>query len=100
MKRTGWLLLLAGCAAPAKEVAVDVPPAVVAPAPVPELASREEQGRAAESQRWYERALGWFNRGDFDKAKEAARKAVQASGDNLAARKLLDDIHSIVAGRR
>ena len=92
-----WLLCtLAGCAEPAK--AVDVPPAAVAPEPPSEGATRGEQVRAAESERWYELALAWFNKGDFDKAKEAARRAVQVSGENLAARKLLDDIHSIIVG--
>lgn len=88
------LLLLAGCAAPAepaKAVVADVPPAST---PLPP----EEKARGAGAERWYEMALGFFNKGDFDKAREFARKAVQADPENLAARKLLDDIHSVIVG--
>ena len=91
------LVLLAGCAAPS--------PAPPPPARAEAVEARddslrgrsvEEQARIVESERWYEIALGWFNKGDFDKAKEAARRAVQVWPENLAARKLLNDIHSIV----
>jgi hypothetical protein len=96
------LLVLAGCApapppedAPAPAKAVDVPSSAV----LDELLrgrTLEEQARIMESQRWYEMALAAFNKGAFDKAKEAARRAVQLWPEHLAARKLLSDIHSIV----
>jgi type II secretory pathway component GspD/PulD (secretin) len=71
------------------------------------LAQELAQGRSAadqqaiyESQRHYEQALMFNNRGDFDKAKSEAQKAVDAWHENLAARKLLNDINRItVAGR-
>ena len=92
-------VLLAGCAAapePPATKAVDIPPAEAPATPGRTVA---EQAREAEAERWYEIALGWYNKGDFDKAKDAARRAVQTDPENLAARKLLDDIHSIVGGR-
>jgi len=87
------LLLLAGCASqgtstatpPAPEPAA--PPAAPAPAP-----------RTSEAERFYDLALAYYNKGDFDKAKDCARRAVQLAPEDLAARKLLNDIHSIVAG--
>ena len=71
------------------------------------LAQELAQGRSAadqqaiyESQRHYEQALMFNNRGDFDKAKTEAQKAVEAWHENVAARKLLNDINRItVAGR-
>jgi tetratricopeptide (TPR) repeat protein len=99
------LLCLAGCAAPSPAPAPVPPPrkaeAVEAPAAVDELLrgrSAEEQARIMESERWYEIALGWFNKGDFEKAKEAARRAVQVWPEHLSARKLLADIYSILVG--
>ena len=89
-------LLLAGCAA--SEPAPPRTAEAVAVEESPRGRSLEEQARIAESVRGYEIALGAFNRGDFDKAKEAARKAVQADPENLAARKLLDDIHAVIVG--
>ncbi|HEX7896218.1 MAG TPA: tetratricopeptide repeat protein [Planctomycetota bacterium] len=94
--RSFAFLLLAGCAASE----APAPPAPATEAVAVDAPSRgrsvEEQARSAESERWYELALGWFNKGDFDKAKEAARRAVQVNPENLSARKLLGDIHSIV----
>jgi tetratricopeptide (TPR) repeat protein len=98
MTRAMLLLALAGCAAPEPD-RTKVPDSFVRPPePPPDGRPLAEQVRSAEGQRWYELALGWFNKGDFDKAKEAARRAVQVDPDNLAARKLLNDIHSIVGG--
>ena len=53
---------------------------------------RSAQGQQAiyESQRHYEAALMFNNRGDFDKAKIEAQKAVEAWHENIAARKLLN----------
>ncbi len=106
MKRVLSLLALAGCAAPAP---------VTQPSPPPdetriEAASEEwagiardafkgrtleEQERLAVSEKHYTLALGYYNRGDFDRAKVEAQKAVQAWHENLAARKLLAEILSL-----
>lgn len=90
------LLLLAGCAGGASTS----PDAARQPAPAPEPRTEAVvvAARSPEAERWYDLALGYFNKGDFDKAKECARRAVQLAPDDLAARKLLGDIHSIVAG--
>jgi tetratricopeptide (TPR) repeat protein len=71
------------------------------------LAQQLAQGRSAsdqqaiyESQRHYEQALVFNNRGDFDKAKAEAQKAVEAWHENVAARKLLNDINRITVGGR
>ncbi len=102
LKVRTWIVLLslAGCAAPPapaspppEKKAVDVPPPVVVEGSV------AEQARSMESLRWYEIALAWFNKGDFEKAKESARKSVQIDPGNLAARKLLDDVLSILGDR-
>lgn len=94
--RSVALLLLAGCASaptatpappPAKTEAVEAPRVVVAGTP-----------REVEAQGWYEVALAWHNKGDFEKAKISAQKAVQANPEHLAARKLLSEIHSILVG--
>ena len=99
MTRAMLLLAMAGCAAPEPARTQGPEPVVRPPDAPPDGRPLAEQVRSAESQQWYELALGWFNRGDFDKAKDAARRAVQTDPENLAARKLLDDIHSIVGGR-
>jgi tetratricopeptide (TPR) repeat protein len=87
--RAAGLLLLAGCAA--------TPPAPPPAAPPPRTAAVDVP-RAPEARGWYDLALAHYNRGDFEKAKECARKAVQSDPEDLAARKLLDDIHSIIVG--
>jgi tetratricopeptide (TPR) repeat protein len=57
-----------------------------------------EQQRVQQSLRHYELALAWFNKGDFEKAKADAQKAVQVWPENLAARKLLSDVGEILVG--
>lgn len=100
------LLCLAGCGTPsaAPAPAPQPPPSgveAVDQAVIDEILrgrTAEEQARRMEAQRWYDLALGWFNKGDFDKAKESARRAVRLDPENLAARKLLADIHAILVG--
>ena len=62
--------------------------------------SAQEQQAIYESQRHYESALMFNNRGDFDKAKIEAQKAVEAWHENIAARKLLNDVNRITVGGR
>ncbi|MBI3855412.1 MAG: hypothetical protein HY293_06950 [Planctomycetes bacterium] len=62
--------------------------------------SAQEQQQIYESQRHYEAALMFNNRGDFDKAKIEAQKAVEAWHENVAARKLLNDVNRITVGGR
>jgi type II secretory pathway component GspD/PulD (secretin) len=62
--------------------------------------SAQEQQAIYESQRHYEQALMFNNRGDFDKAKIEAQKAVETWHENVAARKLLNDINRITVGGR
>src|SRR6185295_10211611 len=62
--------------------------------------SAQEQQQIYESQRHYEQALMFNNRGDFDKAKIEAQKAVEAWHENIAARKLLNDVNRITVGGR
>ncbi|HEV3026693.1 MAG TPA: hypothetical protein VG457_03930, partial [Planctomycetota bacterium] len=62
--------------------------------------SASDQQAIYESQRHYEQALMFNNRGDFDKAKTEAQKAVEAWHENTAARKLLNDINRITVGGR
>jgi tetratricopeptide (TPR) repeat protein len=57
-----------------------------------------DQERAFTSQRHYELALACFNKGDFDKAKEQAQRAVDRWPENLAARRLLQDVLDILSG--
>jgi len=62
--------------------------------------STSDQQAIYESQRHYEQALMFNNRGDFDKAKTEAQKAVEAWHENTAARKLLNDVNRITVGGR
>ncbi|HZE97993.1 MAG TPA: hypothetical protein VE981_13270 [Planctomycetota bacterium] len=62
--------------------------------------STSDQQAIYESQRHYEQALRFNNAGDFDKAKIEAQKAVEAWHENLAARKLLNDVNRITVGGR
>jgi Ca-activated chloride channel family protein len=70
------------------------------------LARELAQGRSAadqqaiyESQRHYEQALMFNNRGDFERAKAESQKAVEAWHENVAARKLLNDVNRITVDR-
>jgi Ca-activated chloride channel family protein len=62
--------------------------------------SAQDQEQIYESQRHYELALAHNNRGDFDKAAIEARKAVETWHENLAARKLFNDVNRITRGGR
>ena len=62
--------------------------------------SQEEQARIAESQQHYQIALTYHNRGEFEKAKIEAENAVVSWHENIAARKLLNDIQQIIVGGR
>ncbi len=62
--------------------------------------SQEEQARIAQSQQHYQIALTYHNRGEFEKAKIEAQKAVETWHENLAARKLLNDVQQITVGGR
>ncbi|HEX7899873.1 MAG TPA: hypothetical protein VF950_19040, partial [Planctomycetota bacterium] len=60
----------------------------------------QEQQKIYESQQHYDMALRYHNRGEFEKAKIEAQKAVQAWHENLEARKLLTDINQVTVGGR
>src|SRR5579862_473699 len=110
LRRSLFLLLAAGCSAPADPSPAPAKPqeraAVEAESPewarIAEEAARgrtvAEQQRMAESERRYQLALAWFNRADFDKAKAEAQAAIQTWPEHLAARKLLDDVNEIIVG--
>ena len=113
MKNTLWVLLLAGCSAPEASPApkpdAEKPKAKVeiqAESPEWQKITEEllkgktvaEQQALLESERAYQLALAWYNKGDFDKAREQAQRAVQLCGEHLSARKLLNDINSIIVG--
>jgi hypothetical protein len=113
MKKPLFLLILAGCSAPAPAPVAEPPKQEKAPVVVqaqdPEwqkLAEEltkgmtvAEQQKLLEGQRHYDLALAWFNKGDFEKAKVEAQIAVQKSPENIAARKLLSDVNEIISGR-
>ena len=102
------VLLLAACAAPADPAPPKSEARVAVEAESPEWAkiaeeaakglSVADQQRLVESEQRYQLALAWFNKGDFDKAKSEAQRAVQLWPDHLAARKLLDDVNEIIVG--
>src|SRR5688572_3977565 len=58
----------------------------------------QQQEKFAESSAHYDRALEFERRGDFERAKESASKAVDAWPANLEARKLLNRINSLLSG--
>jgi tetratricopeptide (TPR) repeat protein len=67
---------------------------------VAELKTEEERLKCAESVKYHALALTYFNRGEFEKARMEAAKAVEAWHDNVPARKMLNDINQIlVAGK-
>src|SRR5215510_15925506 len=100
MRKTFWLVVLAGCSSPPppEPVAYRDPPKQECQIVV-EAESKEwqkiaeeltkgrsigEQQKLLESERHYQLALSWFNKGDFDKAKEQARIAVDKWPEHLA----------------
>lgn len=60
----------------------------------------QEQQAIYTSQQHYDMALRYHNKGEFEKAKIEAQKAVQAWHENLEARKLLTDINQVTVGGR
>jgi type II secretory pathway component GspD/PulD (secretin)/tetratricopeptide (TPR) repeat protein len=62
--------------------------------------TRDEQQRRVASQQHYEVALRYHDKGDFEKARVEAEKALQVWPENLAARKLLADIQQMLVGGR
>ncbi|HZE99167.1 MAG TPA: hypothetical protein VE981_19340 [Planctomycetota bacterium] len=112
LRRAVLFVVLAGCSTPPSSGASpevrkpDAPPVVQAENPewakIAEEALKglpaEEQQQRLESERRYHLALAWFNKADFDKAKIEAQRAVQAWTENMAARKLLNDINEIIVG--
>ena len=108
------LLALSACAAPPPAPAPVPPAREEAKAPPPEAAnpewerilkdfmagrSAEEQQQVALSQRHYQLALSYFNRGDFDRAKTESQEAVKIWPENIPARQLLSDAGDIIIGR-
>lgn len=58
-----------------------------------------DQQAAYESDQHYRLALAYHDKGDFERAKVEAQKAVRLRPENLAARKLLAEILELVGGR-
>ncbi len=114
MRVVTWILAgaLASCsaapsAAPAPKAEALPPPAIEAANPEMEkvlkelMAGRtaEEQQLIAVSQKHYEIALAYFNRGDFERAKVSAQEAVRVWLENIPARKLLSEVGDLIIGR-
>ncbi len=59
-----------------------------------------EQHKIYASQQHYDLALKYHNRGEFEKAKIEAQKAMEAWPENVAARKLFTDVAQILVGGR
>ena len=107
------VLALAACApAPAPVAASPLPPSPLPPsveAANPEaekilkelMAGRtaEEQQQIAVSQKHYEIALAYFNKGDFERAKVSAQEAVRVWPENIPARRLLSEVGDLIIGR-
>ncbi len=60
----------------------------------------QEQTRVTESQDHYQLALRHHHKGESEKAAIEARRAVEAWPENLAARKLYNDIQQLIVGGR
>ena len=58
----------------------------------------QQQEKFTESSAHYERALEFHKRGDFERAKESAQKAIDSWPANLEARKLLSQINALLTG--
>ena len=111
MKKVLSVLLLAGCSAPApapeaKPEKAEAKVEIQAESPEWRKITEEllkgrtvaEQQKMMESERHYELGLAWFNKGDFEKAKLEAQRAVSDWPEHLAARKLLADVNEILVG--
>src|ERR1043165_3786861 len=111
MRKALAVLFLAGCSAPSAAPKPDAekPESKVeiqAESPEWQKITEEllkgktvaEQQALLEAERAYQLALAWYNKGDFDKAREQAQRAVQLCGEHLSARKLLNDINAIIVG--
>ncbi len=59
-----------------------------------------EQQKIYQSQQHYQLALAYQNKGDFEKARIEAQKAVECWHENLEARKLLNEIQQVIIGGR
>jgi len=103
-------LLMSACTAgpaPGAVPAAAPPPVVEAANPEAEkvlkelMAGRtaEEQQQIAVSQKHYEIALAYFNRGDFERAKVSVQEAVRVWPENIPARKLLTEVGDLIIGR-
>jgi len=57
-----------------------------------------QQQEIAESDRYYELALAYYNKGDFEKAQVYARLSVKANPENLRARELLSKVDALRSG--
>ena len=66
----------------------------------PDAGNFRGSARIAESKEWYRLALKHSQKNDFRKAHENAQKAVEIWPENHEARKLLDEISSIMIGGR
>jgi type II secretory pathway component GspD/PulD (secretin) len=60
----------------------------------------QEQTRIYQSQNHYQLALSYHNKGEFEKAKIEAQRAIEVWPENLAARKLFTDIQQLIVGGR
>ncbi|HYE98698.1 MAG TPA: tetratricopeptide repeat protein [Planctomycetota bacterium] len=98
MKRGLVLILLAGCASPQPTASPPGPPPAERTAAVGPAEAPPSPAPSSPSDGEYRRALACFNRGEFEKAREAAQRAIQLDPGNLAARALLDDIHAVRVG--
>ena len=110
------VLVVILAAAAASCTAAPAPVPTVEPAPLPPtraanpeaekvlkelMAGRtaEEQQLIAVSQKHYEIALAYFNRGDFERAKVSAQEAVRVWPENIPARRLLSEVGELIIGR-
>ena len=57
-----------------------------------------EQQDIVESDRFYDLALAYYNKGDFEKAQASLRQALRKNPENLKARELLAKVDSILSG--
>ncbi len=107
LKRAVLLLALAGCSTPSSPTSKpDAPPVIQAENPEwAKIAEEAVKGMPAEDQRkmveadaHFHLALAFFNRADFDRAKEEAQRCIQLWPEHYAARDLLNDVNGIIVG--